>query len=132
MAETLSGGCVRSASRSSASTRPCASASAAASAGSGTTPANTLSSASATGISAMTLVFCAVEFDRCDCRRRGALPLPIGERVGVRGQVTLDKLLPPHPRLRRDLSPQGRGGASCEALRLPYAALISSAARENG
>jgi len=27
----------------------------------------------------------------------GALPLPIGERVGVRGQGTLDRHVPPHP-----------------------------------
>ena len=27
----------------------------------------------------------------------GALPLPSGERVGVRGRMTLDRLVPPHP-----------------------------------
>src|SRR5215510_4836925 len=27
----------------------------------------------------------------------GALPLPVGERVGVRGRVTLNTPLPPHP-----------------------------------
>src|SRR5262245_62532008 len=43
----------------------------------------------------------------------GALPLPIGERVGVRGRATLGPPLPPHPaRKRADLSPLGRGGAS--------------------
>src|SRR5262245_2836651 len=30
-------------------------------------------------------------------RELGALPLPSGERAGVRGRVTLDKLAPPHP-----------------------------------
>src|SRR5262245_32049439 len=41
------------------------------------------------------------------CRERGALPLPGGERGGVRAEVILDRLLPPHPRLRRDLAPWG-------------------------
>src|SRR5215475_7414499 len=40
------------------------------------------------------------------CRKLGALPLPGGERVGVRGRVTLDTLVPPHPArcARADLS----------------------------
>ena len=38
-----------------------------------------------------------------------AFPLPIGERVGVRGFGILDRADPPHPALRADLSPQGRG-----------------------
>src|SRR5262245_23465247 len=52
MAETLAGGWVRSATTSSASTRPCASPSGVACAGSGAAPASTRASASATGISA--------------------------------------------------------------------------------
>src|SRR3989440_161719 len=52
MAETSSGGCMRSAARSSASTRPSASASATRSAGSGSTPSSTRASASPTGSSA--------------------------------------------------------------------------------
>src|SRR5579883_1484101 len=52
MAETSTGGCVRRALRSSASTRPCASAKPAISAAKGVASRNTRSSASATGINA--------------------------------------------------------------------------------
>src|SRR5258708_5825392 len=48
-------------------------------------------------------------------RALGRLPLPSGERVGVRGLGSFDRFEPPHPRLRRDLSPPGRGGV-CRAL----------------
>src|SRR5262249_31715895 len=69
----------------------------------------------------------------CSCRKRGAsrcrgrteiasihartcgvlglLPLPIGERGGVRGQRTLDRLGPPHPPARRARAPSPRWGA---------------------
>jgi putative mRNA 3-end processing factor len=40
------------------------------------------------------------------------LPLPGGERPGMRGDKTLDSPEPPHPRLRRDLSSTGRGEKS--------------------
>src|SRR5262249_56750382 len=45
-------------------------------------------------------------------RELGALPLPSGERVGVRGRVTLDMSLPPPPPPLsvRPPPPAGRGG----------------------
>src|SRR5262249_26018144 len=60
---------------------------------------------------------CAMAASRCSrhgCTGLGLLPLPGGERVGVRGQVSLDRIVPPLTRraTRADLSPLGRGGAS--------------------
>src|SRR5581483_10188689 len=60
MAETSSGGWVRNAATSAASTRPCASASGAISAASGLACSSTRASASATDISATSLLLCAV------------------------------------------------------------------------
>src|SRR5262245_30161167 len=48
----------------------------------------------------------------CASRVLGLLPLPLGERGGVRWLVRIKKSEPPHPALRADLSPKGRGGAS--------------------
>jgi len=48
----------------------------------------------------------------------GVLPLPGGERVGVRGQVTLDKPLPPHPaRFARRPLPTGERWSKWVCLR---------------
>ena len=47
-------------------------------------------------------------------KRQCAPPLPTGERVGGRGLGLLD-IEPPHPALRADLSPVGRGESYCVA-----------------
>src|SRR5262249_49861367 len=54
-------------------------------------------------------------------RELGALPLPVGERVGVRGLmsfVTAALAPPPRPHRGAALPPRGRGGASGVALDL--------------
>src|SRR5215510_1577259 len=52
------------------------------------------------------------------CRKLGALPLPGGERVGVRGRVTLDTLVPPHPaRCARRPLPTGERSSKWHRLR---------------
>src|SRR5258705_3823531 len=40
----------------------------------------------------------SVEWGHGACREHGLLPLPAGERGGVRGLRTIDSAVPPHPR----------------------------------
>src|ERR1700752_3840521 len=89
MAETSSGGWVRRAARSSASTRPSASASGTHSIGNGSTPSSTRASALGTGSSAISRSLAAIRFGAVDARL--AAPL-LDEANAFDAHAALDRL----------------------------------------